>query len=237
MKLKIAAISDIHGYLPEMIEPADILLLAGDISPIEIQFNKLKMKNWLKTEFAQWIKSLPVEKVFMVAGNHDSYFEGISKANILEMSQACQKLIYLKNETTHFIDKEGQLWSIFGTPYCHIYGNWPFMRSEEYMVEKFKKIPDEVDIIISHDPPFAAGDVDVILDVPVGRLGKVRLHEHLGNQPLKERIENVNYKLLVCGHIHGGEHIFNNEWRTVNVSYLDEAYQPAHSIFYKEIEK
>ena len=40
MKLKIVAISDMHGKLPVIKEPADIMLIAGDIVPLEIQFNK-----------------------------------------------------------------------------------------------------------------------------------------------------------------------------------------------------
>lgn len=236
MKIKIAAISDLHGYFPEMTESADILLIAGDISPLQIQFNKPKMKNWIETEFAYWIKSLPVDRVYLIAGNHDSYFESIKQSNILAMQQACQKLTYLKNETTHYIDKNGQLWSIFGTPYCHIFGNWPFMRSEEYMTEKFKQIPDEVDIIISHDPPFAAGDVDVILEAPQHRAQ--RIFQHLGNEPLRARLDNyVNYKLLVCGHIHSGCHDLDETWKTVNVSHLNEWYEPTYPIFYTEIEK
>lgn len=234
--MKICAISDLHGYLPEIIESADIILIAGDISPLEIQFNKPKMKVWVETEFAHWIKSLPVEKVFMVAGNHDSYFESISRSNVLSLYQACNnKLVYLKNEIAHYYDVYGKLWSIFGTPYCHIFGNWPFMRSEEYMEEKFKKIPEKIDIIISHDPPFACGDVDVIMDAPAHRLGHVRINEHLGNIPLAKRLNEIDYKLLVCGHIHGGEHYFNEIWKTVNVSYLNEYYKPYYEPFYYEL--
>lgn len=235
MKLRVVAISDIHGYFPIIEEPADILLIAGDISPLEIQFNKPKMKIWLETEFAYWIKSLPVERVFLIAGNHDSYLESISKTNILALQQACVKLTYLKNEVCDYVDSYGQVWTIFGTPYCHIFGNWPFMRSEEYMTEKFKQIPDEVDIIISHDPPFAAGDVDVILEAPQHRAQ--RMFQHLGNEPLRARIENVNYKLLVCGHIHGGSHDFNEEWKSVNVSYLNEYYEPHYDPFYITLTK
>ena len=45
--MKIAGISDLHGYLPN-IEKSDILLIAGDISPLNIQFNKPEMKKWLE---------------------------------------------------------------------------------------------------------------------------------------------------------------------------------------------
>ena len=235
MKLRVVAISDIHGYFPIIEEPADILLIAGDISPLEIQFDKPKMKIWLETEFAYWIKSLPVDRVFLIAGNHDSYLESISKTNILALQQACVKLTYLKNEVCDYVDSYGQVWTIFGTPYCHIFGNWPFMRSDKYMTEKFKQIPDEVDIIISHDPPFAAGDVDVILEAPQHRFE--RMFTHLGNDPLRDRIEKVNYKLLVCGHIHGGSHDFNEEWKSVNVSYLNEYYEPHYDPFYITLTK
>ena len=54
--------------------PADIMLLVGDIVPLNIQFNKPKSKKWFETEFAYWIKSLPVDKVYMVAGNHKIKF-------------------------------------------------------------------------------------------------------------------------------------------------------------------
>ena len=160
--MKVCAISDLHGYLPE-IEESDILLIVGDISPLEIQFNKPKMKTWLETEFAYWIKSLPVDKVYMVAGNHDGYFEGINPMQLAAIKQACDfKLMYLENDWI-IHRHEGQEYKIFGTPYCHIFGSWPFMVSDERMEEYFKSIPDKVDIIISHDPPYGIGQVDQIL--------------------------------------------------------------------------
>lgn len=234
MKLKVMAMSDLHGNLPEVTEPANIAIIAGDISPLEIQFNKPAMKVWLETEFAGWVKSLPVDKVFLVAGNHDAYFESASRANILAFTQACGKLTYLKNETTHYYDDWGQLWSIFGTPYCHIFGNWPFMRTEEFMTEKFKEIPDKVDIIVTHDPAFGVGDTDVILEGPIHRAQ--RMFQHLGNEPLRARISDVDYKLLICGHIHGGDHNYNEGWKAVNVSHLNEFYKPVYTPFYIELE-
>ena len=236
MKLKIVAVSDLHGYLPEITESADIMLIAGDISPLQIQFNKPKMKTWLETEFAYWIKSLPVDKVYMVAGNHDAYFEGINPLNLVSLKEQCDfKLIYLENNyVVHRYN--GEEYKIFGTPYCHIFGNWPFMRTDEYMEDKFLSIPEECDIIISHDPPYGIAQVDQILESR--RYGK-EFPESVGNPPLAKQLTKTKFKLLVCGHIHSGDHYpceFNGG-QIVNVSIKNEHYEPTYEPFYTIIEK
>ena len=231
--MKVCAISDLHGYLPE-IEESDILLIVGDISPLEIQFNKPKMKTWLETEFAYWIKSLPVDKVYMVAGNHDGYFEGINPMQLAAIKQACDfKLIYLENDWM-IHRHEGQEYKIFGTPYCHIFGSWPFMVSDERMEEYFKSIPNKVDIIISHDPPYGIGQVDQILQTT---RWSNQLLRHCGNPPLAKRLGEIEYKLLVCGHIHSGDHeLFEfNGGKVVNVSLKDENYKEIYEPFYYEL--
>ena len=35
--MKICTISDLHGYLPNNIEESDLLLIAGDLIPLDIQ--------------------------------------------------------------------------------------------------------------------------------------------------------------------------------------------------------
>ena len=236
MGLRIVAISDQHGYLPEITEPADIMLIAGDVSPLEIQFNKPKMKVWLETEFAYWIKSLPVDKVYVVAGNHDAYFEGINPINLAEFKKQCDfKLIYLENNyVVHRHD--GLEYKIFGTPYCHIFGNWPFMKTDEYMEEKFQSIPEECDIIISHDPPYNIGQVDRILE---SRRWSNISPEGAGNKPLTKQLYKTNFKLLVCGHIHSGDHNtfkFDLSGQVVNVSIKNEEYKPTYDPFYIELD-
>ena len=234
MKLKIVAMSDFHGTLPEITESADIAIIAGDLFPLNIQFNKPKSQKWVENVFAHWVNIMPVDMVYLVGGNHDAYFESISKANLQDLINACHgKLVYLENETADYFSDNGLLWTIFGTPYCHIFGNWPFMRSNAYMSQRFKEIPEKVDIIISHDPPFGAGDVDVILDTTIFGLTPFI---HLGNQPLRSRIASVDYKILFCGHIHSGAHTLDETWKTVNVSYLNEHYKPHYPPFYVEIE-
>ena len=233
--IKICAISDLHGYLPK-IEPVDILLIAGDISPLDIQFNKEMMKKWLTGPFANWIKELPLDKVYLTAGNHDAYFEGLNQIQLDEFRTKCDfKLVYLENN--HIIHKhEDKEYKIFGTPYCHIFGNWPFMRTDEYMEEKFKEIPDKCDIIISHDPPYAVGQVDMILGE---RRWSNEIPSSVGNIPLSNRLVDVDFKLLVCGHIHTGDHRpfkDNLSGQVVNVSLKNEKYNVEYEPFYIEID-
>lgn len=173
--MKTIAISDLHGLLPEIVEPADIMFICGDISPLHIQFNKPEMWKWLTGEFMDWIIGLPVEKVYLVAGNHDAFFEGASTSKKVELSfLSSHKLIYLENELVYYVDNDGITWSIFGTPYCHQYGNWPFMRTDAYMEEKFKEIPDEVNFILTHDTPYGWKNQDVILELVYNFINQLR---------------------------------------------------------------
>lgn len=226
--MKVVAISDLHGYLPNITDPADLMLIVGDIMPLSIQFNKPKSLDWLSTVFTNWAQELPVDQIILVAGNHDAVFENISVTSLTKFKEINKgKLVYLQNESFYYQCKNGLIWHIFGTPYCKIFGNWPFMRGPEILTEKFKEIPDKADIIMSHDPPFNFGDIDVVFDRP--ELG------HLGNLQLAVRLSSVNYSLLVSGHIHSGDHNFNETFKCANVSILNEQYRPFYKPFYIEL--
>lgn len=67
--VKIAATSDLHGYLPN-IEEVDILLICGDILPLDIQVNMPKSLQWLEYSFKPWAEALKCDQVVFIAGNH-----------------------------------------------------------------------------------------------------------------------------------------------------------------------
>lgn len=225
--MKFCAIADLHGLLP-VIDKCDILLIAGDISPLKIQGNIPEMNTWLFTNFLNWIEQLPCEQVILVAGNHDFYFQNKqSSISVLEF-ESDMKLKYLHNFSTIVYNELGDPITIFGTPYCHIFGSWPFMIPDELLEEKFKEIPENLDILISHDPPFGICDIDCIL----GRFP----YEHVGNQVLTNKILEVKPKIVISGHIHSGDHNLTQveETKYVNVSLLDETYTNNYKPFYFE---
>ena len=58
--MKICAISDLHGYLPNNIEESDLLLIAGDLIPLDIQSSYSLSEEWFKVDFNNWITSIPI---------------------------------------------------------------------------------------------------------------------------------------------------------------------------------
>jgi len=194
--MKIACVSDLHGYLPE-IPPADLLLIAGDICPLDIQRNHESCVNWLNNEFAEWIKKTAIP-TFVIAGNHDFVFQ--QKINTT--------FNYLQDSAAEFSGL-----NIWGTPWQPVFFNWAFNATEEQLKEKWDLIPANTDILVVHGPPYMAGDLTIN-------------HIRTGSSSLRERIEAIQPKLVVCGHIHEGRGVYKiKDTIVINASMVDERYQ------------
>ena len=222
--MKICAISDLHGTLPK-IEKCDILLIAGDITPHRFA------EAWILKDFIKWINDLPCTHVIAVWGNHD--FIGYNYPDIEKTlgKKTKQKIEFLNNETTTIYDDIGNSISIFGSPWCHIFGNWAFMISDNMLQVMYDKMPKTCDIVLTHDAP-AIGDIGVITQ---GR----HAGENAGNKVLAEIIKSRNVKYSISGHIHSSNHTLetkkgsNTKFATVSI--LDENYNHVYEPLYFEI--
>lgn len=224
--MKICVTSDLHGNLPNIPE-CELVLICGDIIPLQLQFHNPASREWLLSNFLTWANSLATTKVLFIAGNHDQLME--RDDNWMRKNfPVFNKVTYLKNELYTYIDCYGKEYKIFGTPYCHKFGNWPFMRSEEFLTMKYSEIPEGLDILFTHDAPLL-GKVGYV-DAPWKKC-------EAGNELLTKRILEVTPKLCVCGHIHSGDHNLNevNGIKFVNTSLVDETYTPIYNIFEYEI--
>lgn len=223
--MKICSISDLHGNL--VCYPSDywkdlweceVLFICGDILPLEVQHDMIKSLEWLTEEFKPWAESLPVEKVFFIAGNHDFWFErnDVPAHKIFPQSQ---KITYLKNELVEYTSsQDSKTYKIFGSPYCKIFGLWPFMRSADLLIKKFNEIPENVDILFTHDAPY--GTSDICLEGPWAD-GK-----HIGNYQLRDIIIDRKPRYHFHGHLHSSNHEEEllGETKVFNTSILDERY-------------
>jgi len=229
--MKICALSDPHGQLQNItIEPVDILFICGDIVPLEIQQNIPVSIYWFKNEFIKWCNEQPVNQIYMVAGNHDFFLEK-SPSEIKEILRGT-KITILYNEGTEYLDTEsGKVYTIWGSPLCHIFGNWAFMRSSEYELEQFEEIPDNLDFLITHDAAY--GRSDVILDNSVWWADG----SHIGNQELAEVLKTKHPKYHFFGHLHSCNHnlIDFEGTQTACVSLLNEKYRLVYKPLYLEI--
>ena len=229
--MKICAISDIHGQFEGLsIEESDILFICGDIVPLRIQRNIPQSFKWFKEGFIPWCENQPVDFIYMVFGNHD--FLGEAWMDLCKEAVRNTNIIILNNEGAAFIDlNSGKEYTIWGSPLCHIFGDWAFMMSPEYELEQFEKIPDNLDFLITHDAAY--GRSDVILDKSVWWADG----SHIGNPELAEVLKTKHPKYHFFGHLHTCDHeiIDYNGTQTACVSLLNEQYKMKFKPLYLSI--
>ena len=227
--MKICAFSDMHGQYDFQIDPCDIVLICGDIVPLNIQWNMNKSLEWFKTFFFPWCTNLPCEKVLFVAGNHDKFLKEIT-TEVRDILKGQDKVVYLECETYEY---QGKV--IYGSPICKIFGKWSFMESYEEQKERYERhlqIIGKVDVIMSHDCPYGINDVLLQKDCFWADGG------HIGNQALRDFLDAASPSLMVTGHLHSAEHnkIQHGKTAVYNVSLLNENYEMAYKPLYVSLD-
>lgn len=225
--MKIGAIADLHGTLPT-IEPCDVLLIAGDIAPLDIQTKPVALEMWLRSEFVNWVKNLPCEHVITVWGNHD-YPQPAIEEVLSELTKG--KIEFLNNVYTNVMVGDESI-TIWGSPWCKIFFNWSFNATDEKLEEYYSKMPKNCDIVLTHDSP-AAGDMGVITE------GSNKGH-NAGNKVLAKYIKDRQPKYAISGHIHSSNHNLTTkrgygQTKFATVSILDENYQHSYKPLYFEV--
>ena len=209
MKKKITFISDTHNKhkhltskgMGNILGSGDILVHAGDCT-------SMGQKHEIN-EFLKWFSNTDFEHKIFIAGNHDFGFEKET-----DIDQQFKDL-----GVTYLFDNDITIDGIkfYGSPWQPEFYNWAFNlpRGEE-LASKWEKIPDDVDILITHGPAYG------ILDyAPIGG--------HVGCEELYRKIVEVKPKIHVCGHIHDGygqKTMGGIEF--LNASVLDDRYEHAH---------
>lgn len=204
--MKIVCISDTHCLhsgleLPE----GDVLVHAGDMLNSGLYVHEIEQYvNWLNKQTHKFYK------IIQIAGNHDFLFEKNSKKWRTFLTEEVHNLVYLEDEEYVFDGIK-----FYGSPYQPEFFNWAFNKKRgKELEEVWKKIPDDVNVLVTHSPPY-------------GVLDKTRRNnENVGCKDLSNRIEDLlQLKLHVFGHIHesyGVEH--KNDVVHVNASSCTDKY-------------
>jgi len=181
---------------------ADAIIHGGDISMGGTEYEIDK--------FLSWYSKLPYKHKIMISGNHDKLFE-FQKGIAQELIKKYPEITYLESQEV-IIDGV----KIYGEPRQPTFGyGWAFNVERGEKIKKFwDQIPDDVDILITHGPPYE------ILDMTM--YGGV-----VGCVDLLNRIKELkNLKLHCWGHIHeDAGKIEKDGVLFVNASVLNLRYQ------------
>lgn len=244
--IKIIALSDLHGNLPVIKEDFDLMLICGDICPAHDHFNWYQ-REWLSTTFAEWVLGLPFKdkasKVIFIGGNHDRYLDeepnpnqGYSSIYTDVLKPCGGRLVYLEDDEYVFEkeSEDGKVESlkIYGTPWCKIFGRWWFMRPDEKLAQLYDNIPEDLDILLTHDAPDIQGCAKISMGPWAG--------ENAGNKVLAQAIKKREPRYVFFGHIHSASHSLTKVYRKNTyircVSLLDEEYYPLFPPYVFEME-
>lgn len=234
--MKIIAISDLHGYLPEL-QPCDVIVICGDIVPLNIQNNYESSLAWLSGPFQSWALNLDCKKVVFIAGNHDFIFEQLR----CHPDRICDTLFQMDDNYDHkliYLCDNSYVYQgvkFYGTPWCPSLMGWAFYGDEQHLINRFNKIPDDVDVLITHCPP-KYGLQGMVLETNrnyMNDFGCVELQQIID----KNFVDKDMW--VLSGHIHSGKHEVEemNNVKYRNCSIKNEDYQVTYQPFEFEINK
>jgi Icc-related predicted phosphoesterase len=192
--LRLVLLSDTHQLHREVDVPdGDVFIHAGDFTMFSESMKAV-------VDFNDWLGELPHRYKIVVPGNHEFFLEADPSERFM-----LDNAIVLINEG---IEIEGV--RIWGSPVTPLYGEAFGLSFAKDRKRLYAQIPRDIDVLITHGPPFG------ILDTaPVSGL-------HEGCRELLRAVTRLRPKLHVFGHIHTAYGIFRTEHtRFVNASRLD----------------
>ena len=204
--MRVAALSDLHGYLPSRVPGCDLLLIAGDLSPIGLTAREVR--SWFEHDLRRWLKRQPAEAIVGVGGNHD--FVAHAEPELLRSLP----WVYLEDECAAVAGV-----TIWGSPWAlPPGGDWVWTAPESVLEQVYAEIPADVEIVLSHGPAYGCGD----LASDGLRAGSVALRRRLDDLP--------RIGLVVCGHIHEAWGSGRSEagWQWANAAHVTMRSEPAN---------
>ncbi len=208
--VRIVCMSDTHNRYddPSMVNvpSGDILLHAGDAT-MQGHVNEL-------VYFNHFLESLDIPKQIFVPGNHDLSFDLKDKRKkaLALVSHPHVALGWKHPSASITLDTAIGPLKIYGEPRQPWFYNWAFNWPRDKMGMLWEAVPNDVDILVTHGPPLGAGD-------------RVENGNHVGCEFLRKWIEDVQPKLVVCGHIHPGYGIYTiGKTIVVNASLCNSKY-------------
>ncbi|ETO13413.1 hypothetical protein RFI_23964, partial [Reticulomyxa filosa] len=253
--VKILCFSDTHErhiqFNVDNLPSADIVLHAGDFTMTGSRKAVRSFEEWgqllLSVPSHQDANTMPTlprkvidnvdarkfKHLVCIAGNHEKTFEiDYFKQNSNDKSINPQEIKDIVSKSKHWIYLEDSMielcgYKIYGTPWQPFFCNWAFnLHRGKPLQEKWKLIPKETDILLTHGPPLGHGDKIPLRYAMMGD-GKC----HVGCTDLLQHVLQYQPLLHIFGHIHDGYGATKQkdcQTLFVNASSVNEAYRLNH---------
>ncbi|XP_071491077.1 metallophosphoesterase MPPED2-like [Diadema antillarum] len=211
------------SYLSKSVPRGDVLIHAGSFSNVGLPREV--------SAFNDFMGTLPHRHKIVIAGNHEvtfdeelmrernshvfmsfaSAFQGLKEDDWKSIKSKLTNCIYLEDSEVRVMG-----FRIYGSPWQPVFCDWGFnLPRGQALLNKWNKIPEGVDILVTHGPPLGHGDVTR----DATRVGCVEL--------LSTIQRRVRPKYHVFGHIHEGYGMTTDGHTVfVNASICDVRYRP-----------
>jgi len=190
--MQLVMLSDTHQKFPEQVPNGDVLIHSGDLTHLG-SFD----------EFCRgigWLQRLSHRYKILVPGNHDQWAENLwanGRENDLILKLKAKGIVYLHNSG---VTIDGV--SFYGSPWIPTFAG-AFNADRGQLRETWKKIPSNVDVLVTHCPPHG------ILDTGTDK----------GCFELAAAVRRIQPRLHCFGHVHvPGKHQIRWPDKTENVT-------------------
>jgi hypothetical protein len=172
-------------------------------------------------DFLKWFQKQNYDELIFIAGNHDRKFE-TDPLDVKSILEQYPLVTYLEDDWVIVGDGDPhdpnvKTAKIYGSPWQPEFYNWAFNlpRNGWELEQKWKDIPEDTDILVTHGPP--QGHLDAS--------GPPWNQPNLGCELLRVRVDDLKPKIHVFGHIHGSAgHKEYGGTHFINASILNEDY-------------
>ena len=186
----IYATSDIHMSGIESIKNKDCgtIVLAGDFMEKAKKKENIKdAEKWWDEKFIPWCEEHKDQNIVIIGGNCDKW-----------LYYNRDKVEWPKN--VHYLDDTETVVNgmrVYGTSWCPHNMNGAWEVDNDQLEKEFAKIPEGLDILVTHVPPKGEG-LDLDHDT--------EFNNHFGSEALTKAILEKKPKIVLCGHVHSGSH-------------------------------
>jgi len=222
--MKCAHYSDTHGChynlkYPTVEQGFDVMFHSGDMSPAGTYNQAMDFISHCN----ELVECGIFKHVVFTVGNHDKTFT--DEENVEDFRRTCNSNVHLLlNES---IEIDG--FTIWGSPMTPKFSRWHFMyRRGEEASEIWSKMPDKLDILVTHGPPRRI--LDAVPEEKFTHSGTVRkINRYTGCVELMERVGIVKPAVHMFGHIHEENgHVIKGQTTFFNSSIMNQNYKPVN---------